>query len=231
MSPAAGQLLVNRILPLICGAIGRGRVKPVGTEDRQELESEGTAIAAAMLHSAESRGKRVTAGNVAHYTLQTLKSGRRSCGGGRYDAMGSAATADRKVSLVSMDEARGVADDDPDGEISLHDLLASPGDDGGALAGRRIDWADALGTMDTRMAGVVLGTAEGIPTSELATRYNISAPRVCQVREAAGDKIAEAWGGSPVQDTIQEVAWTKHVRSYTQRRTARAARAAKSRAR
>ena len=72
MTTTAGQLLLNQIMPLIMAAIARGAVKPVGTEDPAELQAEGIALAAALLDSAEAKGKCVTAGNVAFYAIQGM---------------------------------------------------------------------------------------------------------------------------------------------------------------
>jgi len=225
MSPQAGMMLVKQVLPLIGGAIGRGVVKPVGCEDAKDLKAEGIAIAAAMLDAAEQKGKPVTPGNIAFYAIQSLRVGRRSGYAGNSDVMSAGARMAGHVIVTSMDEPRGTPSDDPEGEITLHDFLADPHEDAGAEAGRRIDWENAVSTMDSRMQGVVEGTAQGISNQEIAAQYGISAPRCCQVREAAAHKIAAAWGGNPVVDATQETAWAKHVRAYAQRRACRAERA------
>lgn len=64
MTATAGLLLLNNVLPLLSAAISRGVVNSVGTEDMEELVSEGCTIAARMLDSAEAKGKPVTAGKV-----------------------------------------------------------------------------------------------------------------------------------------------------------------------
>ena len=231
MSPQAGFILLEKIMPLIGGAIGRGAVKSVGCEDQEELKAEGCAIAAVMLDRAERSGKALMPASIVFYALRSLRSGRRSGigGAGRVDAMSPAAQLDGRVQLTSLDEPRGIPDDDPDGELTLHDLIADRHEDAGAEAGRRIDWDAALLTMDTRMQGILVGTAEGTSNQELAARYNIAAPRCCQVREAAGPKIAAVWGGNPVVDATRETAWIKHVLAYSQRRQCRAERAARCR--
>jgi hypothetical protein len=79
MSPQTGWILQEQIVPRLRASIPRN-VHPVGSEDAEELIQDGTAIAALMLHSVELAGKSVTPGNIAYYTLQHLKSGRRSSG-------------------------------------------------------------------------------------------------------------------------------------------------------
>ncbi len=90
MSPQAGWLLVNEIVPRLKSSISTS-VRPVGCEDMAELVQDGTAIAAKMLHSAEAQGKLVSAGNIAYYAVQHLKSGRRSTGYHKTDPLHAAA--------------------------------------------------------------------------------------------------------------------------------------------
>jgi hypothetical protein len=225
MSPQAEMLLLNEIQPRIQAAVGKGRVRMVGSEDTRELVQDGLCIAAKMLDAAETQGKAVTAGNIAFFAIQSLKSGRRFGYAGKSDVLSPGAMLAGHASVVSLDEPRGEPDDDPDGEFTLHDVLAATGEDAGTAAGRRIDWDQALQTMDARTRGILQGTAEGVGPGELAARYSISAPRVCQVRDAAGAKITQAWGGNPVVDATRETAWIKHVRTYAQQRTCRACRA------
>jgi len=88
MSPQAGWILQEEIAPRIAGAVPRS-ILCVGAEDSQELVHDGIAMAAKMVDSLEQRGKldKVTPGNVAYYTLQHLKSGRRANGSSRVDVM------------------------------------------------------------------------------------------------------------------------------------------------
>jgi hypothetical protein len=65
-------MLVNEVMPRVHSAIPHA-VKPVGSEDHHELIQDGTAMAAKMLVNAELNQKKVTAGNVAYYTIQHLK--------------------------------------------------------------------------------------------------------------------------------------------------------------
>ena len=116
MSPRAGQMLLDGVRPIIRAALARGAVRTVGSEDLEELEADAVAQAANMLDSAELAGKEVSPNSVAFYVLQSLRSGRRSGYAGRADAMSPAAALDGRVTVLSLDEPFGYADDDPDGE-------------------------------------------------------------------------------------------------------------------
>src|SRR5215213_7823273 len=86
MSPEAGELLTGQIAPRLRSAIPRS-VHTVGAEDHEELIQDGIAMAARMLHNSEAAGKLAPAASVAYYTLQHLKSGRRSTGSSRADVL------------------------------------------------------------------------------------------------------------------------------------------------
>ena len=58
MSPYAGAMLVEKIMPIILAMVPQS-VRPVGPDDTEELVQDTVAAAARMLHSAEENGKPV----------------------------------------------------------------------------------------------------------------------------------------------------------------------------
>lgn len=86
MSPQSGYLLVHEIVPRIEAVVARSE-KLVGCEDVEEVTQDAVAMAAKMLDSVERSGKKVTVGNIAHYALQHIKSGRRSVGNSVVDVL------------------------------------------------------------------------------------------------------------------------------------------------
>jgi hypothetical protein len=99
MSPHASWLLVNEIIPRIAAVVPRC-VPHIGTEDTEEIVQDASAMAARMLSYAERNGKQVTAGNIAFYTLQHMKSGRRFGGNRTVDVFGTATQLQGPQSLV-----------------------------------------------------------------------------------------------------------------------------------
>ncbi len=71
MSPSQGRMLVRQIIPRMGSAIPVA-VSHVGCEDKEGLVQDGTVMAATILTNARRNHKKVTAGNVAYYTLQHL---------------------------------------------------------------------------------------------------------------------------------------------------------------
>ena len=88
MSPQAGWILQEEVVPRLRSAIPRV-ANQVGAEDAEELVQDATAFAAKMMHNVELAGKQVTPGNIAYYTIQHVKSGRRSTGSSVVDVMAS----------------------------------------------------------------------------------------------------------------------------------------------
>lgn len=225
MSPTAGMMLVSQIVPLITAAIARGAVKCTGCEDVKELTAEGVALAAKALDSAERRGKEVPPQSVAYYVLENLKQGRRSGYAGKADVMSAAATVCGRVNLRSMDEPMTADGDDPDAEMTLHDVLAGSGEDVDVAAARSLDWEEVIPQLDDRRRTVLKGTAEGRGTDEMADELKVSPPRVCQLRESIAPYIVKAWGSNGIAEMAAPTAWRAGLRATSERRAARYERA------
>ena len=76
----------QEVAPRLRGAIPK-TVPIVGPDDPEELLQDGIVIAVHLQESARKSGKQVSAGNIAHYTVLSLRSGRRSTGYKRNDVM------------------------------------------------------------------------------------------------------------------------------------------------
>jgi hypothetical protein len=213
MTAAAGAVFMTSIVPIIEAAIGRGLVRPVGSEDREELIADCTAQAAAMLDSAERAGKEIIPKSIAHYAIQSVKSGRRFGSAGRTDAMSPGAALDGAVCMRSLDEPVGGGEDDPDSEFSLHDLLAGPGEDVDRAAARSIDWESLEEHLDDRKRMVLHEVVSGYGTSETASKLAVSPPRVIQLRRQCAVLVRDMFGDAALQDCLQPSAWRAGLRA------------------
>jgi hypothetical protein len=136
MSPRAGFVLLEEIAPRLKAIIPH--IKPVGAEDAEELLQDALALAAKMLHDLEARGKTVTPGNVAYYTILHIRSGRRSYSAGRTDVMNAGTQLDGLSSVMSFEEPAGF-DPETGEEIPLGDMLAGNEDDPAGAAARAVE--------------------------------------------------------------------------------------------
>ncbi len=221
MSPRIGEMLLRQVRPIIRACLAKGAVRTVGSEDLEELESDGIAQAARMLESAELAGKDVKPNSVAYYAIQSLRSGRRFGYAGCTDAMAPSTQIAGRSAMMSMDAPLGV-DDDDDEEITLHSALAAPGEDAGMSVARRLDWDAVMPALDDRLRVILAATVAGHGPGEIARRLEVSSPRACQLRASIGNFIQDAWRTNGISDATTPAAWRAGMRAASERRAARA---------
>ena len=222
MSPRTGQLLLDGVRPIIRASLAKGAVTTVGCEDLQELEADGMAQAASMLESAELAGKEVSASSVAFYTLQALKSGRRYGSANRTDAMAPATQLDGNSVMLSMDEPLFIADlDDDEGDTGLHQCLAATGEDPAFQGSRELDWDAAAAELDDRELVILGATAAGFQGAEVAAAFNVSAPRITQIKRGIGGKLRYGLGNDAMADCVREPRWQGGLRAHREKRACR----------
>src|SRR5437016_2013479 len=153
MSPKAGELLVEEIVPRIRSLAHT--LTPIGCKDREELAHEATAIAAKLLLSTEARGKKITPGNIAYYAVGLVRQGRRSTGLSSTDTMHPAVQLKGRSRLVSLAEPCA-SDGENDGPGCLHECLAAQSDDPSMAAVRHLDWERLLSSLDATAQAVLL---------------------------------------------------------------------------
>ncbi len=218
MSPAAGMLLVEEVMPIIAATVPRV-ARPVGAEDSAELVQDTLASAAQMMDAAERAGKPIHPSSIAYYSIQRTKSGRRSTTAVRTDAMCAGVQLDRRATVDSMDAPLGSEATGEEGG-SLHDLLAARGEDPSQEAAREIDWSELLMRLDDREVDLLVLTAEGGKLNKLARKFGVSEARVCQLRRALGLRIRDLWGPTVLQDVTRESAWERNNARAARERTA-----------
>ena len=208
MTASAGLLLVDEIVPRIQAAVPRW-VKKVGAEDDSELIQDGVAQAAMTIESCEARGQPLYASSIAYFSVQRLKSGRRSNYAGRADALCPAAALDGKVVVASMD-APIPADDEGEG-LTLHDVLGNNEEDPSQTAGRQIDWGELMADLDDRKLAILRATADGGKLESLAKRFGISNPRISQLKTELGRQVKARWGATAIADATRAPAWASSI--------------------
>ena len=117
--------------------------------------------------------KKVNAGNIAHYTILALRSGRRSTGIRKNDVLAPACQLNGHARVRSMDEPLR-NDEDGDEPLTLHDCLAADADDPATAAGRRLDWTSMLDSLDRTKKAILIAMAEGRELTLLVSRLKRS---------------------------------------------------------
>jgi DNA-directed RNA polymerase specialized sigma24 family protein len=206
MSPAVQELFMAQIAPILMAAVPRV-VIPVGAEDADELVQDALVAACEAVHRLEKRGKQIIPRSVAYYTIQRLKSGRRSTGAGRTDVMSPGCQLDGNASISSMDEPVHASEGDED--LKLGDVLASRRDDPSQIATRNADWNEFMTMLDGRQQYIVRATAEGESYMGQAARLGVSPSAITQRRDTIAKRARAFWGESVLQDAERMPLWRR----------------------
>jgi hypothetical protein len=200
MSPQACWILQEEVVPRLRAVIPRS-VRCVGSEDAEELIQDATVIAARMIISAEKNQKKFGGSNIAYYTLQHLKSGRRANGTSSVDVLATATQLNGSTRLNSLEET--VATDESGNEIfELHDLLSTDREDPSMQAARKMDWdAFCRGLSDLERL-VVEYLSGGRTLRDVARLVGLSDSAMQGYRRKIAIKVQEFMGA----DILEEIA-------------------------
>jgi hypothetical protein len=133
------ESILQEVAPRLRAGIGYS-IPRAGGEDDAELLQDGLVIALGLLQSAEAKGKQVSPGNLAYYTIKNLRAGRRSTGFRKNDALHPAS----KLHQFRVYSLEGCVATEDGEEVAFSEVLASPTDDPALEAGRRLDWQSLL---------------------------------------------------------------------------------------
>ena len=217
MSPAAGLMLVQEIVPRIQAAVPR-TVKPIGAEDFREIVADTIVLAANMVESCEVRGRPLYPSSIAYFAIQAVRHGRRSTSASRTDAMSPAAQLDGNATLDSMDESVEAEDGDA---LSLHELLAGPAEDPAQIAGRELDWAELMEDLTERDLALLRTTINGDRLDLLARQFGVTPARVTQLKRELGQQIQLRWGTTVLEDVTRAPAWAGSINASHERQACR----------
>ncbi len=215
MSPSAGQMLIDHITPRLRSAIPRA-LQLFGVEDHEELLQDSITIAAQMLHSVESAGKDVTPGNIAHYVILFMKSGRRSQSSSRADVMAPGTQLDQNCTVQSLDEQVGY-DHDSDESVTLGEILATDREDPATLGARNVDWEEFTRSHDPRYGTLLKGIAEGRSIRESGG----SAWSGYQLRRRLAVELRDYLGADAIPDSVRAPAWRNNLIAHREKQACR----------
>ncbi len=185
-----------------------------------ELMQDGTAIAAKMLHSAEAQGKQFSAGNIAYYAVQHLKSGRRSTGYHKTDPLHAGAQLSGRSRMHSLDEP--VATEEGSEEaLTLGEMLASRADDPAVDAGRRLDWAPLVAKLDRVTRAILRALADGRELILLVPALSCSRSTLQTHKQRLARLIRESLGADILRQVQQLPCYRNAVNASRERQACR----------
>jgi hypothetical protein len=206
MSPQAGWILNDQVVPRLRSAIPH-TVNYVGCEDSEELIQDATAMAARLMHNVEEAGKKVTPGNIAYYTIQHIKSGRRSTGSSVADVLATGTQLTGRARLNSLEEVVAT-DQETGGEIFLlHDVLSNDQEDPSTRAARKMDWESFCSQLSEREQAVVVFIAEGKTLREAAQAFGLCDSTMQGTKRALAAAVVEFMGADILAEIKRRPQW------------------------
>lgn len=197
-------MLIGEIVPRLRVLIPHS-VSQVGHEDYEELVQDSTVMAVRMLNSAELRGKKITAGNIAYYTVLHARTGRRSYAAGSPDVL-HPKNRMRNGEPESFDVA--VKEDEFGGEpMLLADVFSNEQEDPATQAARKIDWEQFVSTLNERCRAVVAALADGGQLKEVARRFRVSTSTINTCRNQLAMKAREFFGTDILKEVVRLPQW------------------------
>ena|ERR1035438_5241048 len=224
MSPQAGYLLIDQVLPRLRSSIPTA-VPFISPETADDLLQDGLTIASMMIDGAERNGKRVvkspskvngkyrkqpkevTCGNICYYTIEKLRCGRRSTGSSCSDVHASMTQLHGRSKLTSLDDVAGCDDQDGEDTLTLHDVLSSNDVCPASRALRRVDWTAFLAGLSKRDVAIIDCLAEGKPLASLARRRHLNSSTLRYHRERLALKIQEYMGPDIIIEIQRRPQW------------------------
>ena len=147
-------------------------------------------MAAKMIDRVEAQGKlgKVTASNIAYYTIQHLKSGRRANGSSRIDVHGTGTQLDGYTELHSLNEV--VAQSENGFEIfELQDVISNDHEDPATQAARKLDWQVFIQSLSRMELLVVEFLSAGKTLSDAARKARVSYSTMLTYRNKIAAKL------------------------------------------
>jgi len=209
MHSSTEQFILQEVQPRLRAAIAQS-VPLVGADDVQELVQDGTVIALQLLNSTTRSGRKVTAGNLAFYTVKMLRAGRRSTGERRNDPLNPKAQLTGTCRVQSLDEP--IAEDDWSGEpLTLGETLAARVEDPATAATRRLDWAALIDALDESAAEVLCCLVVGTDLTQLVPKLKRSRSAIQNVKARLAHLVREHLGQDILARVQESPRWMDNV--------------------
>lgn len=207
MSPQAGWLLQDQIAPRIAAVVHRS-IKPVGCEDAEELTADGIAMAARMVDRTEAQGKlgKVKASNIAYYTLQHLKSGRRAAGSSAVDVHASMTQLQGHVEPHSFSEVLSQSETG-DEIFELADVVSTDAEDPSVIAARNLDWQEFAASLTKVEKLIIECLISGQTLMDAAKQARVHYSTMVNYRKKLAAKLLEYMGADILCDIARIPQW------------------------
>lgn len=223
MQNSVEQFILHEVQPRLRTGIPQS-VPLVGCDDVQELVQDGTVMALAILTSAQASGRNVTGGNVAFYTIKSLRSGRRSTGQRKGDVLNPMAQLNGAFRVHPLDETVGCSDDCPDGPLTFVESLAARTEDPAEAALRRLDWAPLVASLDPAAREVLGSLMRGEDLTKLVPRLKRSRSALQNDKERLARLVRTHLGEDVLRQVQEPPRWMDNLTARNEKTACRAER-------
>ena len=165
-------------------------------------------MAACMIDRVEQQGKlgQVSPSNIAYYTIQHCKSGRRANGTSSVDVMATATQLNGSTRLHSLNEV--VAESECGFEIfELQDVISNDHEDPATIAARKLDWDTFLDQLSHIEQMVVAFLSAGKTLRDVSRQVGLSDSTMQNYRRKIAAKILEFMGADVLADIAHMPGW------------------------
>jgi hypothetical protein len=208
MSPQASWILKEEVYPRLISAVPRV-VRCIGSEDAHELIQDATVMAAQMINRVDKQGKlgKVKGSNIAYYTIQHMKSGRRASGSSCVDVYGSGTQLGGRSDVQSLQEV--VSEDTVNGyEIfELQDVISNDTEDPSLQAARNLDWKTLCQSLDTIEMQLVECICSGMTVREICQKIKTTKRKLLELQHQVARKVLEIMGTDILRDIAVIPKW------------------------
>jgi len=188
----------------------------VGTDDIGELVQDGIAIAAALLSSADARGKHISAGNVSYFAVKLVRQGWRSTGQSRTDVMHPLTQISGRCKVTSLD-APIAEETKSDETLCLHDILATDSADPSQEAAKRLDWEPLLAALDATTRPVLLCLVAGVELTTLVPKLKRSRSAIQSDTHRLAGMVSDHLGDDILRQVQELPRWVINITANRQR--------------
>ena len=216
MPPQAAYVLMDQVVPRLRSAIPTV-CHCVGSEDTQELVQDSIAMAAKLMHNVEAKGKKVTPGNIAYYTIMHIKSGRRSTGSSVVDIHASGTQLNGNSRISSMEKVLA-SNEECGGQIfTSNDVLSNDQADPGTKAARKMDWESLLKSLSARDRAIIRFTIEGKSGTAIARKLKVCPSTITNSKKNLAVQIQDFMGYKMLVDIQCQPKWRNDLAANKER--------------
>jgi len=215
------EYMLHEVAPRLRAGIGSS-IPRAGGEDDAELLQDGLVIALGLLRSAQAKGKQVTAGNIAYYTIKNLRAGRRSTGFRKNDPLHPASQLNG-CRVYSLDEPLPGENDE---DLTLSEVLESRAEDPSVEAGRRLDWQALLHKLDDVAKTILRALADGSELTRLVAPLKLSRSTLQTRKNQLAKLIRECLGEDILRQVQEHPGWRNGLEATREKLACRWARQA-----